>query len=253
MLESSGFDFRTQHPQKYVIKLVRQCQFDSNTIGKMAFNMCIDIYRTFAPLKQTAPTLAIACVELAARISGADLVNITDGTMYKQLSTTREEVMETILDLLDLYTHHPKATIVGVEIPVDSFINTRIVLNKEMSTSGYARYTEWIASADNNSAPASALQTNNGVQPSPVSPANGDNNNNASKLPANVPTGPRAPDAMVRFMLHADKARAEKETVAGFFAEDEWEEYEVEIEVPVEQGNNTRGRAEREREGGAGR
>ena len=40
---------------------------------------------------------------------------------------------------------------------------------------------------------------------------------------------------MVRFMLHAQKARDEKEAVAKYFAPDEYEEYEVEIEVPVEQ------------------
>lgn len=95
MLESAGFDFRNRHPQKHVVKITRECRFDQATVGKTAFNMCVDIYRTFAPLKQTAPTLAFACVELAARICGADLTAIVEdaGASYRKWSTSREEVM----------------------------------------------------------------------------------------------------------------------------------------------------------------
>lgn len=95
MLESAGFDFRNRHPQRIVVKLFQDLKLDQGTVGKTAYNMCIDVYRTFAPLKQTAPTVAIVCVELAARIHGADLTNIVgeSGIDYKKWSTSRTEVM----------------------------------------------------------------------------------------------------------------------------------------------------------------
>ena len=68
MLESARFDFRSRHPQVLVVKLVRDSGLPKGTLGRIAFDMCIDIYRTWAPLKQTAQTMAIACVELTARL-----------------------------------------------------------------------------------------------------------------------------------------------------------------------------------------
>lgn len=244
MLESAGFDFRNRHPQRIVIKLIREWRVDTSTVGKTAYNMCIDIYRTFAPLKQTASTLAFACVELATRIHDATLIpDMTDSDSYRKWSTTREEVLETILDLLDLYTHHPKATTVGMEHPIDSFINTRITLNKEASAAGYPRYTVWETAPKHSNGGASTATNGHALPdvspasdpktgvPSPSPPAMGP----TSATGARSRVGERSKDGMVRFMLHAQKARDEKETVAQYFAPDEWEEYEEEIEVPVEQ------------------
>lgn len=95
MLESAGFDFRNRHPQKVVIKLMREYDVNQQTVGKTAYNMCIDIYRTFAPLKQIAATLAFACLELSSRIHGAELGVIVGecANAYKKWSISREEVM----------------------------------------------------------------------------------------------------------------------------------------------------------------
>lgn len=154
------------------------------------------------------------------------------------------------MDLLDLYTHHPKLTVVGVEHPVDSFINTRITLNKEASSSNYARYTEWMATKTQNGAASNGASSTNLSPASPATIQNGDSKaaSTAGPSPLSPPAmgptsvatgaksrvGERSRDGMVRFMLHAHKARDEKKTVAKFFAADEWEEYEEEIEVPVE-------------------
>ena len=119
-------------------------------------------------------------------------------------------------------------------------MNTRITLNKEASSAEHARYTEWALRETKTS-----NGNVNGSKPSPGTPAD-----RASAMaspqspPAMGPTsatggrsrvGERSKDGMVRFMLHAQKARDEKEAVAKYFAPDEYEEYEVEIEVPVEQ------------------
>ncbi|EDN03501.1 predicted protein [Histoplasma mississippiense (nom. inval.)] len=69
MLESSGFDFRNRHPQKPLIKLIKHFNFDKNSkTSRVAYGMSLDLYRTFAPLKQTSATMAFACLELAGRL-----------------------------------------------------------------------------------------------------------------------------------------------------------------------------------------
>lgn len=95
MLEAAGFDFRNRYPQKLLVKLVKACALDRETAGKTAYDISLDLYRTFAPLKQSTATMAIACVELAARLCGADLQTVreSEGIDYRKWSTTRAEVM----------------------------------------------------------------------------------------------------------------------------------------------------------------
>jgi CTD kinase subunit beta len=95
MLEGASFDFRNRHPQKLVAKLAKGYGFPKKTVGKTAYTICLDLYRTFAPLKQGTSTMAIACVELAARLHEADLSSFVGerGIKYKKWGTTRAEVM----------------------------------------------------------------------------------------------------------------------------------------------------------------
>lgn len=93
MLEASGFDFRSRYPQKLVLKIAKYYHVDKETVGKTAYNMSLDLYRTFAPLKQTTPTLAIACVELSGRIFYQNIPELEAGKIYKKWRITRPEVM----------------------------------------------------------------------------------------------------------------------------------------------------------------
>ena len=95
MLEAAGFDFRNCYPQKLLLKVAKLCSFDGETVGKTAYKMCLDLYRTFAPLKQTASTMALACVELAARLHGTlvDCDLSEKGIDYQKWFTSRAEVM----------------------------------------------------------------------------------------------------------------------------------------------------------------
>lgn len=97
MLESSGFDFRSRYPQKPLLKIARHYDVDRETVGKTAYNMSLDLYRTFAPLKQTTSTMAIACVELSARIFEQHIDELEAGKSYKEWKTTRPEVMGSCL------------------------------------------------------------------------------------------------------------------------------------------------------------
>lgn len=95
MLESAGFDFRNRYPQKLMVKLARALKFDQHNEAKTAWNLSVDLYRTFAPLKQSTPTLAIACLELAARLHGRDAEALVDRGVcrYTKWGTSRGEVM----------------------------------------------------------------------------------------------------------------------------------------------------------------
>lgn len=99
MLESAGFDFRNRYPQKLMVKLARASKFDQNNEAKTAWNLSVDLYRTFAPLKQGTPTLAIACLELAARLHERDPEALVDRGVcrYSKWHTSRGEVMGTSL------------------------------------------------------------------------------------------------------------------------------------------------------------
>lgn len=93
MYEASGFDFRSRHPQTLVLKLAKHHFVHKETVGKTAYNMSLDVFRTFAPLKQTTATLAVACVELSARIFRQNIEELEAGIGYKEFRITRAEVM----------------------------------------------------------------------------------------------------------------------------------------------------------------
>ncbi|KAH0538798.1 hypothetical protein FGG08_004630 [Glutinoglossum americanum] len=244
MLEASGFDFRNRYPQKVLIKLAKLYNFEKETVAKTAYNMCCDLYRTFAPLKQTTPTMACACLELSTRLCGTQLENLQgeDGFDYERWSTSREEVMETLLDLLDLYTHHRVSTIVGQNYSLDTFIAIRITLNQEASANNYPRYTEWVEEKKLHS---------NGTKASPATPDRdsvGENRDGSSRRrrqsPPMRPTsatdargrpGERGRDGTVRFMLDPERARREKVAVADYFKAEE-----VIMEVEYDDGGRRR-------------
>lgn len=93
MLEASGFDFRNRYPQRLLLKFAVVYSVDKETVGKTAYNMSLDLYRTFAPLKQTTPTMAIACVELAGRVLDNPVRELEKGNDYEKWKTSRQEIM----------------------------------------------------------------------------------------------------------------------------------------------------------------
>lgn len=94
MLESSGFDFRTRHPLKPLVKLARFYNLERDSpVARLAYNISLDLYRTYAPLKQTTQTMAFACLELAGRLLGQNIKPLEDGVHYGKWHTCREEIM----------------------------------------------------------------------------------------------------------------------------------------------------------------
>lgn len=92
MLESSGFDFRTRHPHKTLFKLARRHELSKET-SNLAYRISLDIYRTYAPLKQGTPTLAFACLELAGRLLDQRIKALESEEGYTEWNISREEVI----------------------------------------------------------------------------------------------------------------------------------------------------------------
>ncbi|KAL8778470.1 MAG: hypothetical protein Q9213_007393 [Squamulea squamosa] len=238
MLEASGFDFRNRYPQRLVLKLAKIYGADKAIVGKTAYNMSLDLYRTFVPLKQTTPTMAIACVELAGRLLGKPITDLESGKDYELWKLTRQEVMETLLDLLDLYTHHRSSTIVGQDHALEEFISIRIALNQEASAKKLARF----ARSNREKSTTNDVITNGMKEKkasqgltSPRSIASPKDIKSPQPIGLTSVTGtpvqgkPGLKEGTVRFMLDPERARDEKHAVAEFFKMDE-EEYEVEVE-----------------------
>lgn len=269
MLEASSFDFRNRHPQPLIIKLAKYYGYERHSaITKTAYSISLDLYRTFAPLKQTTATMAYACLELAGRLHGQEKDAIVDGRDYKRWDMERATVMgtqanlyipipipyetsrkhnrcntyirdknknnanimlviiETILDLLELYTHYNQSTTIGPEFSLDAFLHVRIPLNEELSTRRLPRYTEYVdpAKLGKKVDPAGyAMASTNGVLPS----TNGLLSNVRAKTSPTSPATPGTPgirqkagergkEGTIRFMLNPDREGEERSIVAEY-------------------------------------
>lgn len=125
MLEASSFDFRVRHPQRVLIKLLKASGQTRAPVGQTAYAVCFDMYRTYAPLKQTTQTLAMACLELALRLhqepdgsAATPTAPAPPATVlpvlaqpeldYSQWFTSRAEVMGTYTSAAQPHKHTPR-------------------------------------------------------------------------------------------------------------------------------------------------
>ena len=93
MLEASGFDFRNRYPQILLLNIAKLYKLDKDTVGQTAYNISLDMYRTYIPLKQSTATMAFSCIELAARIHDQPIETMQDGYYDRRWRITRQEVM----------------------------------------------------------------------------------------------------------------------------------------------------------------
>jgi len=125
ILETASFDFRNRHAQPFLIKFCRRFGLGLN-LARRAWEVSVDVYRTLAPLRATPHALALAAMETACRLEGYRVE-----VDYIALETEREDVLSIVDDLLELYTNHSSATIVGPKYENTVYLNTRIELNRE--------------------------------------------------------------------------------------------------------------------------
>ncbi|KAK3699187.1 RNA polymerase II C-terminal domain kinase beta subunit [Vermiconidia calcicola] len=237
VLEAGGFDFRSKYPHKLLAKIAKTMpegeDGERQKVYDVAWTVLTDLHRTFAPLKQTSATMALASLELAAHLAATTSPNNVSATRDQlqrfnidTWSTSREEIMETLLDLLDLYTQHTSNTILGLKYSLDDFLRIRLALNKECSENNLSRHTTTPSS--DRPANGSTLRVANG-HPTPVSPPQpGAQQHLTAAGTQAIPEG----GGTLRFMLNPQLAFDEKAEVQKYFVE-EWEEYEEEIEIPA--------------------
>ncbi|KAK5304939.1 RNA polymerase II C-terminal domain kinase beta subunit [Exophiala xenobiotica] len=255
MLEASGFDFRNRHPQDLMIKIAKLYNFQrTSPVVRTAYSMSLDLYRTFAPLKQQTAALAFACLELSGRLHDIENSRMWNGDDYGVWKIDRPMVMETMLDLLELYTHHRTSTAVGPDSPVDTFLTVRIPLNVESEEKKIARYTEWVstdgpgdgsgsqgaasgrrgggggvngngvAATNGGSHVRSRSSSKNNVSPQDVTVSPSTNASSVSTAPTSVPgggalrqrMGERGREGTVRFILNPGREREERSIVELF-------------------------------------
>ncbi|KAK4044123.1 hypothetical protein C8A01DRAFT_12474 [Parachaetomium inaequale] len=231
ILETVGFDFRVPYPQKLLIKMVRRMfPREDNTTreeGKrflhVAYDMSIDLYKTFAPVKQATFTLVLAILELTAMLLDTDPAKTREFENCATWHTQRACVLETMLDLLDLYTQFPKSTKVGTQFVLEKVMDVKIDINNLLAKEKRYRYHGWC----DRCAP-DVLDTRSVTPGSATSPATN------PSLPGSGSSKRKRPpsEGTQRFVFDADEARKEKELVTRYF-NDEYEEHEEEVEEPI--------------------
>lgn len=222
ILETIGFDFRTRYPQKLLVKVVRHIlgTCDGHEFFTIAYDMCIDMYKTFVPIKRTTFTMVMALVELTARMTGEHLVKVQEFAAGRR-QYRPASVMETMLDLLDLYVQHHKSTKIGARFDLNKFIDIKILLNADLDKSSEPRYLYHCNRCEVE-------------EPRPLTPSSTTSPAMTGQWPADasIRRTARGQDGTMRFVYDPEAAQTEQDTVARYFRE-ELEEYEVEVEEPV--------------------
>ena len=74
-----------------MVKIEKMYGVNLSTVGKIAWKVSMDCYRTFANLKATPQTIAFACVEVALKLVEPD--SELPPFDYEKCSTSRQEVI----------------------------------------------------------------------------------------------------------------------------------------------------------------
>lgn len=224
ILETIGFDFRARYPQKILIKMVRRLY--NPTEGKkvipMVYEMSIDMYRTFSPIKASSFTMVLAIIELAALLNDRDVKRIRSLDLDKY-HTTRHSVIEVILDLLDLYTQFSKHTAVGMKFELSKFIDIKITLNQEVddSSGSVRRFDIWCEKCEDDE-----------KAKYPVTPGSATSPATTGSWPGGKRPMSGLEPVTMRFVYDAEEARRERQT-NDEYTKEEWEEYETEVEEKI--------------------
>ncbi|SPJ88025.1 related to CTK2 Carboxy-terminal domain (CTD) kinase, beta subunit [Fusarium torulosum] len=222
ILETIGFDFRTRYPQKLLVKVVRDIlgKEDGKAFFETAYAMCIDIYKTFVPIKRTTFSMVMAVVELTALMTEQHVDKVREYTKTKH-QYHQGAVMETMLDILDLYVQHYKSTKLGAQFDQNKIIDIKIRLNNDLDKAFEPRYLYFCSRCE-------------AEDPQPSTPASATSPATSISWPGDASgrRTARGQDGTMRFVFDPEAAKSEQETTSEFFKED-FEEYEVEVEEPV--------------------
>ncbi|KAI4866849.1 cyclin-like protein [Hypoxylon rubiginosum] len=228
IVEAINFDFRVRYPQKVLAKIIKKVLGHNSIVPSffaVAFKMSIDIYKTYAPLKHSSATCAFVIVQLTSLLTNTavDKFQALDPLDWH---TDEQSVTEVMLDLLDLYTQHGKATKVGPKFDLQVFIDTQITVNRHMDRGSLSRYMRQCRDCD--------------TIPSALTPSTGSPNTPSAPGSSAVKRGTKGVEGgTTRFVFDADQAASEKQAYNDY-TKDSWEEWEEEIEEPVSEPREER-------------
>ncbi|RYP70448.1 hypothetical protein DL771_005489 [Monosporascus sp. 5C6A] len=211
VIESIHFDFRVRHPQDILARLVKKVlpgNEDGRNFFPAAFQVLWDMHMTYAPIKQTSYTMALAVSEVTALLTGMHVEKF-QSLDPKAHYTDRGSVTETILDILDLYENHHDMTQFGKQFPLETFIDLKILVNKELEEKHLPRYKFQCAECEKNPEPTSD-----------------------SDDPDIAPSGTGQGEGTVRYVFDTTQAAEELNEVRKY-VEDDYEFYEVEEEEEI--------------------
>ncbi|KAK1755548.1 cyclin-like protein [Echria macrotheca] len=228
ILETIGFDFRGQYPQKLLIKMIRkmfpgddeESKVIKKTFLRNAYDMSIDLYKTFAPIKHSTDALVLAILALTAHLMDK-ATDKAEAIQRRAPLASQGCVYEVMLDLMDLYTQFRKSTKVGSRFDINRLMDVKIEINKKVADGKLNRYHEWCDRCEKESPDVN-----------PATPGTSPAANSVSAGSSSVKRKHTPNDSTLRFVFDAEAARKERDYVDTFF-NDEYEEYEVEVEEPV--------------------
>ncbi|ROT43037.1 cyclin-like protein [Sodiomyces alkalinus F11] len=255
ILETIGFDFRSRYVQKYLVKATRVILGSQapKDFFALTYHISIDLHKTFAPIKHATWTMALAVIEMAARVTGTYVEEVRR-VRPSDWHTSREDILEALFDLLDLYTHHTKATRLGSKHELNRFIQIRIDLNKEMESSYEQKEPKIIPySCDACEmeppptgftlavTPSLTPSFTPGVTPgSATSPATAGSGSNPA-----VRRSTRGAEGTMRFVFDKEQAQKEQDAVNSYLHED-YEDVEIDVieKVPEPERRNNKDRGD---------
>jgi len=232
ILQTIGFDFRGRYPQKLLSKLVRRVipAEGARDFVAIAYPMSVDIYKTFSPIKQSTFTVVLSIMELTVLLTekyAEEVQSLDLGSFH----TNRDCVMETTLDLLDLYTQFHKTTKVGLRFDLAKFIGIKIKLNQEVGDGPtLSRFHGWCEKCEVEDREVNPITPGSATSPATTGSWPG---SNAAKR------NQKGQEGTMRFVFDAEQAQKESDRVAEYFRE-EYEDFEMEVEeeIPVYNHNN---------------
>ncbi|XXG98307.1 hypothetical protein Hte_004630 [Hypoxylon texense] len=228
IVEAINFDFRVRYPQKVLAKVVKKVLGRGEAVSPffaVAFKMAIDIYKTYAPLKHSSATCAIVIAQLTSLLTDT-AVDDFQALDLLDWNTDEQSVTEVMLDLLDLYTQHGKATKVGPKYDLQTFIDIQITVNRHMDRGGLSRYMKQCRDCD--------------TIPSALTPLTDSPNTPSAPGTSTIKRGTKGVEGgTTRFVFDAEQAAIEKQAYDEY-TKDSWEEWEEEVEETVSEPRDDR-------------
>jgi hypothetical protein len=96
-------------------------------IALQAWQIALDGYRTFAPLKYPPHILALGYIHLSCLLSSQPI-----DIPYTTYAAQQQQVDAVMIDILELYIHHLATTHVGPRYPLQQFMDLAIRIRRRL-------------------------------------------------------------------------------------------------------------------------